>query len=419
MPFSASVRIRLDHGSIAFFGGEEGDVATAMVLGIGLQGTAVVHDLAQSEGVDEVIAADVDLSWAKTHLSPTIAKKVDFVEIPAGEGALEGLLEQRRPDVVVCMAPPALGMEIARASVGASAHFVSTSCHSDLCELADAASARGLALLPEMGLDPGIDLLLCRRALDMLDEVEGLESYGCGLPAPECAGDNPLNYKVTWTFDGVLSAYLRPARLLRAGKMIEVPGDDMFREDLVHLETVEGIGELEAYPNGDSMIYVEPFELGEGLVDMARYAMRYPGHCAFWYRVAKMGLLDEAPVILSDGRSVSPREVIARRLEPLLQFADGQQDVVVLRVRARGRRDGQRIEVTIDLLDWRDLESGLFAMNRTVGFTASVAAQMLLSGEIENRGLLSPARDVPAEAALAALERRGIRSQLRTTSVSG
>lgn len=40
-------------------------------------------------------------------------------------------------------------------------------------------------------------------------------------------------------------------------------------------------------------------------------------------------------------------------------------------------------------------ETGLTAMSRTVGFTASIGAQMLPTGAIEGRGLLSPVHDVP------------------------
>jgi saccharopine dehydrogenase-like NADP-dependent oxidoreductase len=41
-------------------------------------------------------------------------------------------------------------------------------------------------------------------------------------------------------------------------------------------------------------------------------------------------------------------------------------------------------------VDRRDTETGLLAMQRTVGFTASIGAQLLLRGDIRARGLLSP-----------------------------
>ena len=66
------------------------------------------------------------------------------------------------------------------------------------------------------------------------------------------------------------------------------------------------------------------------------------------------------------------------------------------------------MKVTYDLIDYRDLESGLFAMNRTVGFTSSIGAQMILSGEITQTGVLSPACHVPPDVFMHELEARGM-----------
>jgi len=62
----------------------------------------------------------------------------------------------------------------------------------------------------------------------------------------------------------------------------------------------------------------------------------------------------------------------------------------------------------MNLLIERDLKSGLFAMNKGVGFPASIVAQMLASGEITTTGLLSPTIDIPVEKFLAALATREI-----------
>jgi saccharopine dehydrogenase-like NADP-dependent oxidoreductase len=59
-------------------------------------------------------------------------------------------------------------------------------------------------------------------------------------------------------------------------------------------------------------------------------------------------------------------------------------------------------------VDYRDLATGLMAMNRTVGFAASIAAQMIVSGRIRGKGLLSPANDVPYADFAAELAKRGM-----------
>ena len=52
-------------------------------------------------------------------------------------------------------------------------------------------------------------------------------------------------------------------------------------------------------------------------------------------------------------------------------------------------------------------------MNRTVGYTSSIAAQLILSGVITKPGVLSPARDVPAGKVLEELRAKGMSVERR------
>jgi saccharopine dehydrogenase-like NADP-dependent oxidoreductase len=138
--------------------------------------------------------------------------------------------------------------------------------------------------------------------------------------------------------------------------------------------------------------------------------MRWPGHCAFWYIMAQLGFLDQAPLAIGDA-SVVPREFIRNLLEPQLQYAPDERDVAVIRVDVRGLKDGRRRRVLYQVIDLRDLASGLLAMNRTVGYTASIGAQMILRGDIRKRGLLSPLSDIPSDIFFRELRERGIAVQ--------
>jgi saccharopine dehydrogenase-like NADP-dependent oxidoreductase len=128
--------------------------------------------------------------------------------------------------------------------------------------------------------------------------------------------------------------------------------------------------------------------------------------------MARLGFLDDAPLAV-DGGSISPRQFLVRHLTPKLQFAADERDVIVLRVTAWGLKAGRQRRVTYQLIDYRDLDTGLFAMNRTVGYTASIAAQMILKGQITAAGVLSPTRDVPAGDLLRELKARGMKIERR------
>ncbi len=386
----------------------------AIVMGMGLQGKAVIHDLEASSLITGIFAADLfatgnSLAEADDYLQKrrylkTKALKLDVLK----EKDLAGKFSERDINVVICMLPVELSLTVARAAVDAGIPFVSSNYTYDLSVLDEQAKEKNTIILPEMGLDPGIDLILGRLAIDELDVVHGIYSYGGGIPAPECAGDSPIQYKISWIFDRVLDVYVREARLIKNGRLHIVPGHEIFREENVHEIEFPGFGSVEAYPNGDSERYVKIFRLGKELVEMGRFALRWPGHSKFWRTMVDLGLLDENPIKVNQA-DISPRAFLAHCLPPKLQYKNDEQDIALLRVEAWGLKEGRKVKVTYDLIDYRDLETGLFAMNRTVGFTASIGALMVLTGQITKAGVLSPVRHVPPHEFIEEVKARGIR----------
>ncbi len=385
----------------------------AIVIGTGLQGKAVIHDLEQSELISEIIAADLNISDAERCIdrmsyTKTRAVRLDVAQAPD----LAKTLTDMDVRVVICMLPIELAMKVAIAALEAGIPFVCSNYTYLLKELDALAKEKGGIILPEMGLDPGIDLVMGRLAVDQLDEVHGLYSYGGGIPAPECAATSPIKYKISWIFDRVLAVYTREARCIKNGELFVIPGNELFRPENVHEIEFPGIGPVEAYPNGDAERYVEIFGLGRGLMEMGRFALRWPGHSRFWRTMVDLGLLEDKSVRMGDAL-ISPRSFLTRCLTPELQYGENERDLALLRVEAWGLKNGGKVKATYDLIDYRDLESGLFAMNRTVGFTSSIAAQMILSGRITQTGVLSPVRHVPPDVFIRELEARGIHIDCR------
>ena len=71
------------------------------------------------------------------------------------------------------MLPIELALTAARAALDADIPFVSSNYTYALSVLDDPAKKKNGIILPEMGLDPGIDLILGRLAVDELDVVHG------------------------------------------------------------------------------------------------------------------------------------------------------------------------------------------------------------------------------------------------------
>lgn len=386
----------------------------AIVLGMGLQGKAVIHDLESSNLITGIFAADLfptekSLAEADSYLTVRGYTKTKAVRLDVSVAdELAAKFSEMAVDIVICMLPIQLALTAAKAALDAGIPFVSSNYTYDLSVLADIAKEKNTIILPEMGLDPGIDLVLGRLAMDELDVVYGINSYGGGMPAPECADDSPIKYKITWIFDRVLDVYVREARFVQDGKLRIVPGNEIFKEENVHEIEFPGIGTVEAYLNGNAERYVEIFGLDNELLEMGRYALRWPGHSKFWRTMVELGLLDDTPISVNN-TEISPRSFLAKCLPPKLQYKNDEKDIALLRVEAWGLKDNKKVKVTYDLIDYRDLTTGLFAMNRTVGFTASIGALMILSGKITETGLLSPVRHVPPHEFIKEVEARGMR----------
>ncbi len=380
-----------------------------LVLGTGLQGRATLHDLARSPTVSHVIAADADLPELTRYLEHLRTSKIEPVALDANNRDQVAAL-MRKVQAVIVLLPTAFHVPITRLAVESGIHLVNSSyVPPELHEIGREASARGLAILPEFGFDPGIDIVLAGQAVKELDEVHEFYSYGAGFPEPKAA-TGPLRYKISWTFDGVLKSYVRDALLIREGKTVAVPGREIFAPSNIHTVNLEGYGELEAYPNGNVVQYLDAMGVTATAKNAGRFAMRWPGHCAFWYPLAQLGFLDQAPIQVGIA-SIVPREFVRSLLEPRLRYADDERDVAVIRVDVRGIRNGRRRRLLYQVIDLRDLGSGLLAMNRTVGYTASIGAQMILRGDITKRGLLSPLTDIPIDTFFTELRERGISVQ--------
>lgn len=380
-----------------------------LLLGVGMQGKAALHDLVNSNEVKEVIAADSDINLLKTYIeNMEYGDKVRCEYCDAANPESINLILKQKPDVIVDLLPVPFHTNVVRAAIKHGIHLVYASYATpEIKKLAAEAAAQNVIILPEFGMDPGIDLVLLGEAVRSLDSVEEIISYGSGFPEPRAA-DNPLKYKVTWTFEGVLKSYRRAARIISDGKPVKIKETELFYPGNIHEIEIEGLGRLEAFPNGNILNYADLLDIKQSnLKNMGRYVLRWPGHCAFWKKMIDLHFLDDEPVIVN-GTPVDRKRYLASLIEPQIQYAANERDVVVVRVEATGRINGQRKHAVYQLIDRRDLKTGLTAMSRTVGFTASIGAQMIGTGKITKRGVLSPTKDVPYQAFVDELKKRDI-----------
>jgi saccharopine dehydrogenase-like NADP-dependent oxidoreductase len=377
-----------------------------LLLGVGLQGKAALHDLSNSTEVTHVIAADANFDALQNYVKKLDNAKITPIKLDVRDRDAVSM-QMKKVEAVIVLLPQGFRMDILNLAIENGIHFVETSyALPEYAHAGQLAEAKGISILPECGLDPGIDLVLAGQAIRELDEVHELHAYGTGVPEPKAA-DNPINYKLSWTFAGVLSAYQRPAKMLKDGKIIDLTPSQMFSPENMHKVTLDTMGEMEAYYNGDAVKYLDILDIADTTISTGRYSLRWLGHAAFWKKMVDLGFLNEEPILVS-GQEISPRQFVHDLIEPQIHYSPDERDVAGIRIDVRGLKDGKCKQIIYQMIDRRDLDTGLLAMQRTVGYTASIGTQMLLRGDIEKRGLLTPTSDIPFDKFIAELEKRNI-----------
>ncbi|MGD8332822.1 MAG: saccharopine dehydrogenase C-terminal domain-containing protein [Desulfobacterales bacterium] len=374
--------------------------------GCGIQGRAALYDLSRNESVVHITCADIQ---------PDIVDSFDFIDkakiqsvrVDANDPKALASKMAEKFDVVLDFLPPQCVRTVAEAAIKSGVHLVNTNYAYDILDLHQAAKEKGIAIIPECGLDPGIDLIICNYGLKYFDEVSKLNSYCGGIPE-KTACDNPLKYKISWNISAALKSQVRDATLIADAEIICIPAKDQHENAFIHTIEFPELGTLEAIPNGDAVRYAKLMKIADTLRETGRYALRWPGWCAFWAPLKKFGFLSDAPIKGLPGR-MSPLEMVAKLLEPQLQYKDNEKDLCVMVNKVEGIKEGKQQRLTCSLMIERDLATGLMAMSIGVAYPACIAAEMILKGDIARRGVLSPATDVPCDVFLDQLNQRGIK----------
>lgn len=384
-----------------------------LLLGVGLQGTVALHDLVNSDTVSEIIAADIDIHALKQLVETNHYSKVRCEFLDANNQENINQLMALKPDIVIDLLPIPFVNRIAKSAIKTGINLINTlSLSPEIRVLAREVKSKEITVLPEFGLDPGIDLVLLGQAIKGMEDIEVVNSYGAGIPTLEAA-DNPLNYKVTWSLEGVLSTYFRKARIIKNGKVVQLKGNELFNTENTHEIVVDDVGKLEAFPNGDVLRYLPSIGIKEqsnefkSVKEMGRYTMRWPGHCVFWKKLVDLHFLDDEPINI-DGQEIDRKSFIAKVIGPHIQLRENERDLAILLIEVVGKKNGEKTRVVYQLIDKRDLTTSFTAMSRTVGYTVSIGAQLIGNGIITKKGILSPVKDIPYDIFKQELSKRGI-----------
>lgn len=382
-----------------------------LVLGAGMQGSACAYDLLADTDHDVVIA-DLNPDSLPDFLQPyresgrLTAVRVDANDRSAVRGAMEGAA------AVMSAFPYYLNLGMAVAALDSGAHFCDLGGNTEIVlrqkELHERAWQRGVSIIPDCGLAPGMANILAGHGIRQLDRVDAVYIKVGGLPQrPE----PPLNYQVVYSLEGVLDYYTTPSWVLRESEPVQV-------QALSEIEDLQfpGVGTLEAFHTAGGLSTMAQSFRGR-LRTMEYKTLRYPGHAQTMEAIRELGLLDLEPVQVG-GASVVPRQLFIATAGPRLRKNPRMSpDLVALRVEVEGEKDGEEVRLRWDLLDRFDPSTGITAMMRATGFSLAITGTLQVAGRIPP-GVWTPDEAVPAEDYIAALAQRGVNIQAERQALS-
>jgi len=436
-----------------------------LVLGAGLSAKYLIHYLLKHAESNDwfVTVAEMNLSLAKKAIkdNPSRAKAIQF-DINDEEKRSKQI---KNADIVVNMLPPKFQYMLALDCLHHGRHMISASYQGNsIPDLHNDAKRKNILILTEMGLDPGIDLMLGMSIIEKVrandGKIKSFKSYGGAIPSPATLS-NPLKYIVTWNPRNVVMSGENGAQYLEKGKIKLVPFHNVFQDSW--MVKIDSIGDMEVYPNRESMAYRSNFEINHADT-IIRGTIRYPGWCETWQQIVKLGIPNEQLHIpdlhkltyrdftelflpldvtgsdfetrVANFLNINPTGSIMKNLKWLGLFSDeiigdvggtpaevmidllhkklkmqkDDRDMVILHTEAEAfykNAKNKREKIIITLIDEGE-KNGFTAITKTVGLPVAIGIKLILSGKISLRGCYIPTHSEIYKPVLKELKREGI-----------
>ena len=356
------------------------------------------------------------------------------------EKTLDDLVESH--DLTVSLLPYSYHVMVAKMCIKHKKNMLTTSyVQPAMKDLDSEARKAGILILNEIGLDPGIDHMSAMRIIDKIHEdggkVEEFYSFCGALVAPEVE-KNPFNYKFSWAPKGVVMAGNNDGNYLRDGEIVHVPTADLFKNP-IQLSFPE-VGELEVYPNRDSLPYTELYGIPETNT-IFRGTFRYDKWCEVLDAIKSLNLITYDKInlngmsyanfmtrmigeassknikqkvaaklnIASNSNPIqamewlglfseekmnrikeSPFDIVSDLMIEKMMIKEDERDMVILQHTFVAKyKDGRKEVVRSRMLDFGSLKTNT-SIARTVALPAACGVEMMIEGKIKTMGVHIP-----------------------------
>lgn len=441
-----------------------------LILGAGLSSTSLIrYMLDKSEQYNWYIRlGDISLDLAKKKINKHPRGEAIFFNVDNPD---QLSVEVRKSDLVISMLPYKFHFLVATECVRFGVNMVTASYTAPAIQKLDKeARDKGIIILNEVGVDPGIDHMSAMQIINRLKDegntLTAFESATGGLVAPGY-DNNPWRYKFTWAPRNVVLAGKDGARFLHNGKFKYIPYQRLFER--YEIIDIPELGQFEVYPNRDSLKYQEQYGLKD-LLTMFRGTIRRPGFCEAWNKLVQLGAADDTYTMddtenmtyrdftnsflaynilesvekkLCDYLGLEPDSDVMKKLEWLGLFENHtigipdltpasvlqhileskwgmekeDKDMIVMQHQFDYYRFGSNQKLYSTLVVMGD-DAEETAMSKTVGLPVAISARLVLENEISLKGVQIPVEKEIYEPVLEELKSYGIAFKERSVEVS-
>ena len=432
-----------------------------VIFGAGRSSTSLIEYLLSIAEEQNLLITLLDYNeeLAKSKINNHKFGEAHFIDANNPNERLKFIKESQ---LVISMLPAHMHLGIVKDAIHEKVHVITPSyVTEEIRSLNVDAQNNDVLILNEMGLDPGIDHMSAKKIIDEIEDnggkLTGFESFTGGLVAPE-SDDNPWNYKFTWNpRNVVLAGQGGAAKFIQEGKYKYIPYNKLFRR--TEIIEIEGYGKFEGYANRDSLRYRSVYGLNE-IPTMYRGTLRKIGFCRAWNVFVQLGLTDDYYVIEGSEnmtnrdfinsflaynphdsvelklrhylgieqddyiweklvwlglfedkkiglKNATPAQILQKILQNKWALREEDKDMIVMWHKFNFSQKGVDKEIRSHMV-YIGKDTQFTAMSDTVGLPLGIAAKLLLSGKIKDRGVKLPIEREIYLPVLSELEQLGI-----------
>lgn len=371
-------------------------------LGCGITGLVCAEHLNENPAVEEIVLADFRTEAASALVSRLRAKKMTVAKVDAkNPKSVRKLL--KGCDLLISSIPSELNLKVMEQTIAAGVNYLDYSVAHEVLDDFEKFSRKcrdaGIVAVTGMGADPGISDIFARYASNKLDSAH---------KARVMDGDNGAaegyDFFTLWSPLDMLEEVTIPAAVFKNGRMTHVPP----LEERQTYEFPDPIGPLPVYNTNHEETFMIPMFI-KGIKD-ADFRIAVDDNFAKTANMLrKIGMHSLKPLDVR-GTMVRPLDVVVAVTPNPVSLAGKVTGSAGVVVEVYGKKDGRDAMVKV----WTTLDHQkayrMYRSNATgylVGTGGAVGAELVISGEIVEKGLYAPEM-LPAETYIARLPSKGL-----------